>query len=174
MLAVQKGDRAAFDSLVARHIDSLHSYAVRLSRNAADADDLVQEAFLNAWRKSGSYKAGKAKLTTWLHRIVHNKFIDETRKRKDLVVDADVDLIEDAETPERRHQSIESIERLDTLLRTLPENQRAAILLTYAQGFNNIEAAHILGTSVRAVESLLGRARRTLRRAFHRAEDEFE
>jgi RNA polymerase sigma-70 factor (ECF subfamily) len=166
MLAVQKGDRPAFETLVSRHIDALHGYALRLSRDGPSSDDLVQDTFLSAWEKSRSYKPGKVKLSTWLHRILHNKFIDHTRRNRWQRVAGDVDQIEDMSTPEATHRAHEDGERLEALLRSLPENQRAALVLAHAQGFNNQETAVILNTSVRAVESLLARARRTLRNEF--------
>jgi RNA polymerase sigma-70 factor (ECF subfamily) len=166
MLAVKEGDRAAFGVLVGRHIQPLYNYAYRLSRNPSNAEDLVQDTFLNAWQKSGSYKIGKVQLTTWLHRILYNKFIDETRKQKDVVAGDKFDLIEDPVSPEASHVAKQAKLHLDKLLRRLPENQRAAIMLAHVQGFSNTQTAEILNTSVHAVESLLSRARRTLRHEF--------
>jgi len=171
MLAVQEGDRSAFDIVVGRHIQPLYSYAYRLSRDPTNAEDLVQETFLSAWQKSRSYKVGKVQLTTWLHRILRNKFIDETRKQKHVIVDEAIEFIVDSDSPEASHAAQHANLQLDRLLRDLPENQRAAIMLAHVQGFSNPQTAQILNTSVRAVESLLSRARRTLRHEFRDGEE---
>ena len=163
MLAVQKGDRSAFDVLVRRHINALHGYAFRLSRNPASADDLVQDTWLNVWQKAASYKPGKVQLTTWLHRIVHNKFVDEARKSRPTASENEFLAITDGHDLEREYATQQTWSEVDALLSQLPHNQRAAIVLTHVQGFSNQETAEIMNSSVRAVESLLARARRALR-----------
>ena len=79
---VNNGNRDAFAELVTRHIDALYRYAMRLCRDPVLADDLVQETWLSVWRKSSTFKPNKVRLTTWLHRIIHNQFIDWTRKHQ--------------------------------------------------------------------------------------------
>ena len=163
MAKVQQGDQAAFAQLVHRHVDALYSYALRLSKSPANAEDLVQESWLSAWTHAASFDPANAKLTTWLHRILHNRFIDGARKKTEV---SDAEAIDAALASGSPGESIAREERLAALnqmINQLPSEQRAALALRHFQGFGNEDISHILGVSVRAVESLLARARRSLR-----------
>ena len=164
MKAVSSGDQAAFSRLVNRHLPALHRYLTHLAGSAADGDELSQEAFLRVWQSANSFQSGKARFTTWLHRIAHNLYIDEIRKRRTVDLPEDVVVIDEGPGPEQ--QALLGQERRVLLhaLSELPEAQRSALLLCRVQGFSNQEAAAILDTGVRAVESLLARARQGLRR----------
>lgn len=162
MQAIRQGDQAAFEQLLERHIDALFRYALRLCRSQQTAEDLVQETWLTVWVKAEKFKPRKARVTTWVHRILYNKFIDQSRRAKKAeAIESDPisSLTSPEITPDKRwlHQQ----------LMALPEPQRAAIVLAHAQGFNNKDIAHILGSTVRAVESLLARARRSLRQEYN-------
>ena len=163
MAKVQQGDQAAFAQLVHRHVDTLYNYALRLSKSPANAEDLVQESWLSAWTHANSFDPEKAKLTTWLHRILHNRFIDGTRKKTEV---SDSEAIDAALASNNIGESIALEQRLailNQMVDELPSEQKAALALRHFQGFGNEDISHILGVSVRAVESLLARARRSLR-----------
>lgn len=165
MALVQRRDQDAFRQLVARHLDSVHRYLMRMTYSSFDADDLSQETFLRLWQRAGSYRPGRVRLTTWLHTIAHNLAVDALRRRRpemDERLDPGPD---DAPGPEARLLAAESGRMLNAALAALPANQRAAVLLCQVQGFSNRDAAAIVGVSVRSLESLLARARRTLRHA---------
>ena len=166
MAMAARGDRDAYGILVRRHVDPLYNYAFRLCRVSADAEDLVQETLLKAWTSASSFNPRKAKLTTWLHRILRNRFIDTTRKGR-IEVAEEVRL---EDVTEGFHDTSADANyagaTLDQLIGRLPETQRSALLLSHAQGFSNQQIAHILGVSVRAAESLLARARGNLRHAY--------
>jgi RNA polymerase sigma-70 factor, ECF subfamily len=172
MARVVRRDRAAFGSLTARHLGSVHRYLTRMTSSHADADDLTQETFLRVWLNAASYRPGTARLTTWLHRIAHNLAVDELRKRRTVQfaapggTDADDEpssLAETAADPAAHLEATRTQARLDAALTRLPPNQRAALLLRQVQGFSQEEAAHVLGVSVSSLESLVARARRALR-----------
>ncbi len=163
MSAVCQGDKQAFEALVQRHINPLYNYAYRLLRSATGADDLVQETWLAVWRQAKTFKPGKVKLSTWLHRILHNKFIDELRRNRLVLDDNSVNAAVDEHTPAADAERLHRLQRLQQEIALLPENQRAALLLSHNQGMSNKDIAVVLGQSVRAVESLLARARRTLK-----------
>lgn len=163
MAKVQQGDQAAFTQLVHRHVDALYNYALRLSRSPSSAEDLVQESWLAAWSNATSFDADKAKLTTWLHRILHNKFIDTGRKQRETLDSGSVDSALSTDNIDQGVAQGEQLERLDRLINQLPQEQKAALVLRHMQGFGNNDISQIMGTSVRAVESLLARARRRLR-----------
>lgn len=163
MARVSDGDKDAFGVLVHRHIDALYRYALRLTMSVNHAEDLVQETWLAAWQNAKRYRADKAGLPTWLHRILHNKFIDGTRKRQPLYDQQAVDVLVNDGMLAQTQSDPELLSRLNAMISALPEQQRAALTLAHLQGFSNKQVAHILGLSVRATESLLARARRTLR-----------
>lgn len=170
MALVQRRDQAAFGRLLSRHLDSVHRYLVRLTGSPPDADELSQETFLRVWQRAGSYRPGTVKLTTWVHRIAHNLAVDELRRRRpnDALQDEAAD---ESADPETITASGETGARLRAALSALPESQRAALLLCQVQGFSNSEAAVILGVTVRGLESLIARARRTLRSALLEASE---
>ena len=166
MAMVARGDRDAYGIIVRRHVDSLYNYALRLCRVSGDAEDLVQETLLKAWSSASSFNPRKAKLTTWLHRILRNRFIDTTRKGH-IEVAEEVRLDDVTEGfHDSNAETADAGDTLDQLIGRLPESQRSALLLSHAQGFSNQQIAHILGVSVRATESLLARARGNLRDAY--------
>ena len=147
MARVQRGEQAAFARLLARHLDSVHRYLVRLTGSAADADELAQETFLRVWQRAGSYRPGTVKLSTWLHRIAHNLAVDELRKRRPEGQPAEEPKDESAD-PEALAASSQAGERLQEAIGALPQSQRAALLLCQVQGFSNRDAAAILGVTV--------------------------
>ena len=162
---VAGGDRDAFRHLVERHQASLVAYAQRTLGERAAAEDTVQEAFLRLWTRAGDFRPEKARLTTWLHNITHNLCIDAFRRgaRLDYRDTSDDEL---GSTSGATEVSIRDQEhaRLRTAIGGLPERQRSALLLCHYQGLSNRDAAHILDVSVDALESLLARARRTLKK----------
>lgn len=160
---VQGRDQAAFGRLVSRHLTSVHRYLVRLTGSAADADELSQETFLRLWERADRYRPGKVKLATWLHRVAHNLAVDELRRRRPEGPSGAHDVEDDSAGPEATAVLRETSARLDGALHALPASQRAALLLCQVQGFSNRDAATILGVTVRSVESLVARARRSLR-----------
>jgi len=163
MVRAGDGDRDAFAVLVHRHVDALYRYALRLTASPANAEDLVQETWLAAWQNARRFRPERASLATWLHRILHNRFVDTVRKRQpDSDPAALASLLADPGDA-RDDANTKLTARLNQLIMQLPENQKAALALAHLQGFSNKEVAHILGVRLRAAESLLARARRTLR-----------
>jgi RNA polymerase sigma-70 factor (ECF subfamily) len=149
------GDAAAFDALVRAHQSRLRGFLRRLSRDdAALADDLAQETFLEAWRKIGQYR-GTGSFAGWLSRIGWSRFLMGARKRKP-------ELLEDV--PE---QSVETSPDtkldLESAMRRISANERAALTLCYALGHSNEEAAEILDMPLGTVKSHVLRGREKLR-----------
>lgn len=163
MERVKARDQAAFASLVARHLAAIHGYVMRLTHSHADAEELAQETFLRVWSRAATYRPGTVRFTTWLHRIAHNLSMDELRRQRPEPLDEPDTFEGGAPDPERTIAAREANARLDCALGELPANQRAALLLTEVQGLSNQQVADVMNLGVRAVESLLARARRTLR-----------
>ena len=164
MARVVEEDRAAFSILLNRHLTSIHAFIFRMTRNEADADDLVQETFLRVWKNAHTWRPGEVKFTTWSHRIARNACIDAFRKRRE-TADVDLDTLSDPNAETDMQAQTQLASALNDALQSLPERQRTAIVLCHHQGFSNKEAAETLDVTVDALESLLARARRTLRRS---------
>ncbi|MBK1662024.1 sigma-70 family RNA polymerase sigma factor [Paracraurococcus ruber] len=161
------GDRAAFGVLVDRHGERALRLALRVLGDAAEAEEVAQDALLRAWRAAPRFDPDRARFTTWLHRIVLNLAIDRARQRDraPLAGEAALAALADpAAGPEAAALAAEERAALAAALAQLPARQRAAIALAYEDGLSGAEAAAALDVSERALEGLLRRARLMLRR----------
>jgi RNA polymerase sigma-70 factor (ECF subfamily) len=158
------GDRLAFADLVQRHLPRVGAVAARMLANAAEAEDVSQEAFLRCWQKAPGWKADGAAFTTWLHRIVINLCIDRRRRAASVPLDEAPDQADGAPQALEKIAAQQDAQRIRAALGDLPDRQRAALVLCYYEGMTNAEAAAVLDVSVGAVESLLVRARENLRK----------
>lgn len=161
MERVADGDADAFRVLVERHTASLKAHATRMLQNPSEAEEVVQEAYVRLWKQAPSYRPD-AKLRTFLHSIAHNVCIDRIRARKPHDADA-VDQLASTDRPSGDMHERELSARVQREVAALPERQRSALSLVHFEELTNIEAAKLLDVSVEALESLLSRARRTLR-----------
>lgn len=162
---ISEGDHGAFAQLVERHSKLFFSAAFRMVNNSEEAEDIVQDAYIKLWQKPQSFDASKGvKFTTWFYRVVTNLAIDATRKRKPqtnpdvLDVMADKAPLADEQLSENDQQAV-----LEEAIQRLPERQRAALNLCFYEGLSNKEAAEILDVGIKALESLLMRAKKTLK-----------
>ena len=165
MKRVQKRDPEAFRLLVDRHLPTVHRYLTRLSGSRADADELSQETFLRVWTAAGSYRRGRGRFSTWLHRIAHNLHVDERRRQRNEPLLAEGESRDPGPDPEQSMALSEQDRQLQLALMNLPEAQRSALLLCQVQGLSTKQAAAVMGRGARSVESLVARARRSLRRS---------
>ncbi len=163
MLRVAAGDEHAYRILCERHLDRIMNYAYRMVRQRNDAEDVAQETFLRLWTSASGWTP-KASPSAWLHRVAHNLCIDRLRKPRMGAPDA-LEMLEAADRPSQLVLRKELAEQVEDALARLPERQRAAIVLMHYQGMSQYEASEVLGVSEEALESMLARARRTLREA---------
>lgn len=164
MMLIQQGNRLACQELVVTHLPALSRFTTRLLGNVSEAEDAVQDTFLKVWTNAHQWQPGKARVTTWLHRIAHNTCVDRMRKARAAIHTGISDALPSAEAGLSDQLSFNhQAQRVFDSLSLLPEQQRTAIVLCHYQGFSNKEAADILGISVDALESLLARGRRKLK-----------
>ena len=157
---VQARDEQAFELLLQRHLHAVHAYIYRMCQNLEDAEDISQTTFYRVWDRAETWQPGRVKFTTWLFQIARNLCIDLFRKNKDQT-DASFNLNELPDSSDRRDDEL--IVSLEKVIGELPERQRTTLVLCHVQGWSQKEVAEMLSLSVEAVESLLARARRTLR-----------
>ncbi|WP_046651680.1 RNA polymerase sigma factor [Brevundimonas diminuta] len=162
---VGEGDPAAIQAMVARKLPRMLSLARRMLGDAAEAEDVAQEAMLRAWRQAPRWTPGQARFDTWLHRVGLNLCYDRLRRRREIATDVLPDGVDDGPAPDRGLLAAETGARVEAALARLPERQREAIVLCHYQELGNTEAAALMEISVEALESLLSRGRRALRTA---------
>ena len=174
MLAVCNGDHSAYQAIVKKHLQPISHYAFRMLGNSKDTEEISQETFLRLWLNAARWEPAKANLSTWLHRIAHNLCIDYLRRHRHTLVQSGTSNQTAAQENYPTEQQVDdtgtSIDanavtrKLQLALQELPESQRSALMLCHHQGFSNKEAAAIMDISVKALESAIARAKRTLRK----------
>jgi RNA polymerase sigma-70 factor, ECF subfamily len=160
---VAAGESQAFRGLVDRHLPTVLAIARRMLKDDAEAEDVAQETMLRLWRNAAGLELGPGGVRPWLRRVASNLSIDRVRAgRSTSVVD---EVPEQAEPAGQvRHLSERELKgRVDLALKALPERQRLALTLFHYEGMSQIEVGQVLGISDEAVESLLARARRSLK-----------
>lgn len=165
VLRAGRGDQAAIRALVGRKLPRLLSLASRMLGDPVEAEDVAQEACLRMWRQAPNWRPGQARFDTWLHRVALNLCYDRLRRRREVLTDAPPEQEDPAPRADALLEAQGLARRVNLALQALPVRQREAIVLCHYQELGNIEAAGVLGVSVEALESLLSRGRRTLRRS---------
>ncbi|WP_298805271.1 RNA polymerase sigma factor [uncultured Pseudokineococcus sp.] len=160
----REGCGGGFEELVRRHQTRAHTLAVRMLGDRHEAADVVQEAFVKAWTGLPRFD-DRAAFSTWLYRIVVRESIDQQRRRarRPLPVEQDVE----RPATDRTDALVEQRVREDAVrraVRALPEDQRAALVLTAFLDLEHAEAAEVLETTPDAVRGRAARARRALMR----------
>ncbi|HTW92542.1 MAG TPA: sigma-70 family RNA polymerase sigma factor [bacterium] len=168
VLQAQSGDMAAFEELVRRHQRGLFSYLYRMCRNTSDAEEMAQAALIKAWEKLSGFR-GASSFKTWLYRIGTNLCFNLRTRRKPTEELTETLTAPDWERPESAYNQRVREEAVRKALARLSADQRAALVLSVYEDMSYKEIAETLGKTVRAVDSLLFRAKTNLRRAL--AED---
>ena len=165
--AVARGDKAAMRSLMERHGDRLMAVSYRMLGDQDAAEDVVQEAFIRLLKNAKKWEPGQALFSTWLHRVAINLCYDRLRKassRYEFSAGDEVpDVADEQDDAAVRMEKSQQALALRGAMERLPERQKMALVLCHFEEMTNAEAAEIMEVSVPALESLLARARRSLK-----------
>ena len=165
IVRVQAGDQAAFDLLVRRHLPRARLIAKRLMQNPDDADDLVQDAFLRALERIGTFDASRA-FEPWFTRLLVNLGRDQHRKQTVRRTESqDPEAIPGGSRPDREAERSELRSSLSQALESLPDRQRLIVTLFEIDGRPTEEIASMLNVSQVTIRWHLHQARRSLRDA---------
>ncbi len=164
MARVARGDRRAYQQLARRHLPAMLGLARRILGNAADAEDVAQEAMLRVWTHAPRWQP-LAAFRTWLTRVVVNLCLDRKRRAPWVALEAAGEIQDPTPDAGVRAEADERERSLTAAIGELPARQRTAIMLTYSEGMSNAQVAELLDTTVSAVETLLVRGKQNLRRA---------
>jgi len=168
--AARAGDIDAFDRLVRRFRPRIYALALHLSASASDADDIAQDAFVQAYRHLAHFE-GRSQLFTWLYRITVHRALDIQRRRKRGTVSLDdvrVEVAMRVDAPSDPRLALELRETYTALVEALdqlPETLKSAVVLTALQGLSYPEAAVVLGTTPGAIAVRIHQARKLLRKS---------
>ncbi|MBK8494225.1 MAG: RNA polymerase sigma factor [Chitinophagaceae bacterium] len=168
------GDESAFTKLVDEYQDMVYNTALGIVQQADDADDITQEVFIQVYQSISSFK-GDSKFSTWLYRIAVSKALDHEKKKKRKKRFGFVQSLFGGDGEEQVHpvefdhpgiqaEKKESAAALFRALKQIPDNQRIVFTLHKLEGQGNREIAAIMNTSLQAVESLMSRAKASLKK----------
>jgi len=157
------GDVSAFTIIVERHSAALYRVAYRMLGDAAEAEDVVQECFARLWTQAPNWSARGAGLVGWLHRVTMNLCLDRLRKPTHAAVDLLPEVRDHSPLADSCIEGREARLAIEQALEALPPHYRAALALSYFEGFPNSVACDAMEMNLKAFESLLVRARRQLR-----------
>jgi len=164
--AAADGDMQSFEQLYERHHRRVYSLCLRMTTNAAEAEDLAQEVFIQLFRKIGSFR-GESAFTTWLHRLTVNQVLMHFRKRGVRMEQT----TDDGETPiqivkgtaDPNHMPVVDRIALGNAIKQLPPGYRTVFVLHDVEGHEHEEIAKMIGVSVGTSKSQLHKARMKLR-----------
>jgi RNA polymerase sigma-70 factor, ECF subfamily len=161
---IREGRHDAFDVLVHRHSDRFYRLAFRVLGNAQAAEDIVQDAFLKLWEDPTRFRADRnVKFTTWFHRVVMNLCLDRRKKKTPQPLAERDEWPDEAESADVQLGRREEQRQLEREIDALPDRQRVALHLCFEENLSNQEAAERMGVKLKALQSLVMRAKTTLR-----------
>jgi RNA polymerase sigma-70 factor (ECF subfamily) len=165
MLAYRDGNAGAFQTLYGRHRTRLYRFVLRSVKERGVAEELFQDVWLRVIEARNRY-APKARFTTWLYSIAHNRLVDHWRRKGLSVVDLEnVEVEGNSPNPERQAEARQSLERFAKALEALPPAQREAFVLHEEAGMSVAEIAQATGAGEEAAKSRLRYAIAKLRTA---------
>lgn len=172
--ALRAGDRSEFARMVEAHYDLIYRLALKMLNNQQDAEDVLQETFVKAYRHIGDFD-GRSSVSTWLYRIATNEALMHLRRSKPPVISVDeplenkegeqdpLQIVDWCCLPEEEYMSAEARRHLDEAIQRLPFSLRTVFVLRDIQGLSTQETGEVLNLSETAVKTRLSRARLRMR-----------
>ncbi|MCX6462370.1 MAG: sigma-70 family RNA polymerase sigma factor [Pseudonocardiales bacterium] len=164
VVRAQEGDARAFEVLARRHQAALYRLAVRVMGDPAEAEDALQEALLDAWRRIGRFR-GDSAFSTWMYRVVTNRCLGMLRRRRPVPVEEIEAPAPAQDSPERAAERGAGMAALRRALALLPDEQRVCWVLREMEGLSYTEISEVTGASEDAVRGRIHRARTRLAEA---------
>ena len=158
------GDQAAFSELMNRHLGTIVGLATHMLGDRFAAEDIAQTVFMKTWLVLPKWNSGHAKLITWMRKVATNQCLDRLRASRLVYTDTVPETAADANQADRLI-SADQASAVHAAMATLPDRQRAALTLSYFQQVSQKDGADIMDVSESAYESLLVRARKSLKQA---------
>jgi RNA polymerase sigma-70 factor, ECF subfamily len=177
MLRFQQGEMEGFQQLFHKYSPAIVNFAFRFVGTRARAEEIAQDVFLQVYRWQKRYEP-KAKFSTWLFKIANNHCLNEVRKGEYRVIREPIGALAGNPDGEERRDELpdtnpgkgedvlaakEAADKIEEILQRLPENQRAALMLSRMEGMSYREVAEVLGCTEKAVKSLVFRATQSLK-----------
>ena len=173
LVRLKSGDRDAFAEIVEQHSPQIYNLSLRMMGDPAEAEEILQETFLQAFKHIGAFR-GQSKLGTWLYRIATNQALMRLRRKRPLYIsldnqeeegatDSSPHLADWSVLPESEMLNREARAEMDKAIIALPEKLRVVFILRDLEGLSTAETAEALELSISAVKSRLMRARLNLR-----------
>lgn len=177
MARVADGDQRAFAQLVEQHLPRAYAISRRVLSNQLDAEEAAQDAFSKVWTNARDWQAARASFSTWFYRILVNASLDIARRngRGQVLTDSDsvlAALLDPQPALDSAHGQAREAEAIAQAVQRLPDTQRMAVVLCYFEDHSNPQAAALMGLHPKALEALLGRARKQLRTWLGRLREE--
>lgn len=165
LAAIKKGNHRAYATLVQRHTNLFYSLAYKYVQRQEAAEDIVQEAFLKIWEHPHDWSPDQnTAFTTWFYRVVVNLCLDWKKRKDNTVLTGDTPVLEIPATQEADMIAGQRQAAFEYFLEKLPQRQKAALHLCFTQGLSNQQAATMMGLGLKAFQSLIMRAKETLKK----------
>lgn len=162
---VAKGDKQAFKMLYDRYSEKVYNTALSYTKDTEEAEEVTQDVFMKIFKSAATFK-GNSLLSTWIYRIVVNTSLNYVNKKKRLTLvknNSDLPDVTDFQHPGVLLEQKENAAALFKAMDCLPDNQKTAFILSFIEDMPRKEVAKIMETSLKAVESLLQRAKQNMR-----------
>ena len=161
---IQDGSHDAFAALTRRHAGRFFRLAYRYVQSKEAAEDIVQDAFLKLWENPARWQPGRnARFTTWFYRVVVNLCLDWQKRKRPVPLEEEPAFADGREAPDAAMMRIQEEKLLEKEIAALPERQRTAVNLCFGEGLSDREAAEVMKVNLKALQSLLMRAKATLK-----------
>jgi len=161
---IRRGSETAFATLVRKHTSRFYRLSYRFVANTQEAEDIVQDAFLKIWERPTLWNPNaNSAFTTWFYRVVVNMSLDRAKKKRPLPLIDESMVVDERESQERTLIRAEQEQRLEAAIARLPKRQRVALNLCFYEGLSNQEAADVMELKLKALQSLIMRAKTTLK-----------